>query len=46
MHTWKKIYRWKTHITRFLKIEAQASICKKNTYRSKMDEEQSWLGIG
>ena len=46
MNSWKKVYQWKTSIVRFLKIKTQITVSKETTYHSKIDEEQSWLGIG
>lgn len=46
MHSWTKLYHWKSNITRLFKIQVQASIRKKTGYIRKIEEEQSWLGIG
>jgi hypothetical protein len=46
MNSWKKVYQWKTSIVRFIKIRTQISVSKEATNHSKIDEEQSWLGIG
>ena len=46
MNSFKKVYQWKTSILRFFKIETQVSVSKNTVYHSKIDEEQSWLGIG
>lgn len=48
MHSWTKFYLWRTNITRFLKIDTKISASKKTTYgsKNKIDEAESWLGIG
>ena len=45
MNSWTKFYRWKTSITRFLRIDTHISLNKKTTYHKKIAEEQSWLRL-
>ncbi len=46
MHSIRRIYQWKTNITRFLRIDTRICVSKKACYQQKITEEQSWLGIG
>jgi hypothetical protein len=42
------LLRWKTNINRFIEIDTKISTNKKTAYdnKNKIDEAESWLGIG